>query len=736
MSKEPIGLYIFRFVMGIGLFTFMCLLYWSSELLEKDMKSLHKDVEELKELVSASRIETQKVRTDVLNSLLREQRDRQDFLKDVLSLKMKAPNTPLLRDSKVNIQSSKRDRSSDDAISSHTDPSLPNLLEEDLFYSETLPKLLGPDFIPHGTMRMGSIGRPENLHPFNGFRDVSNMTNMCTISVAGMKYGKFETMSPDMAFKLEERVINEEGLSEYWIHLRQDVYWQPLKQEHFPEDLVLAPHFLKKHKVTAHDFKFYLDTIQNPHVQLPAAVSLRNYLGDIVEFKIIDDFTFTVRWKAQEILTEDEKSSKKVKYSAKGLTGELKPLARFVYQYFPDGSKIVNEDEEADTYRNNSVWAQNFAEHWAKNIIPSCGAWIFDGLSEERALFTRNPDFYEPYAALPQQIELSFKETTEAVWQDFKTGKIDFYNIRPNQLAELNDFLKSEEYREQEERGLGIHRIDYVTRSYNYVGWNQATPWFQSAKVRRAMTIAIDRSRIIRQNLNGMGVEMTGPFFRYSPSYDKNIAPWPYDQDEARELLEEEGWYDSDGNGILDKEINGTVVPFEFTLTYYVKNPTTKINCDYIATALKEIGVKCKLNGVDIADLSNAFDEKGFDAIYLGWALGTPPEEPKQLWHSSGAKEKGSSNAVGFNSKEADTIIESLQYEYDMSNRIQLYHRFHNIVHSEAPYTFLYTPKTTLLYRDYVQNVFIPAERQDLIPGANVPEPSSSLFWLKKPNHG
>ncbi len=246
------------------------------------------------------------------------------------------------------------------------------------------------------------------------------------------------------------------------------------------------------------------------------------------------------------------------------------------------------------------------------------------------------------------------------------------------------------------------------------------------------MTMAIDRKRIIRQNLNGMGIEITGPFFINSPSNDSSISTIPYDLDEARQLLEEEGWYDSDGDGILDKEIDGKRIPFRFSLTYYVKNPNTKINAEYVATALKEIDIDCQLNGVDIADLSNAFDEKSFDAIYLGWALGKPPEEPKQLWHSEGAKQKGSSNAVGFANSDADHIIEKLQYEYNKAERNSLYHRFHGIIYEESPYTFLYTPKTILLYRDRIQNVFIPANRQDLIPGANIAEPNTNIVWIKQ----
>ena len=48
------------------------------------------------------------------------------------------------------------------------------------------------------------------------------------------------------------------------------------------------------------------------------------------------------------------------------------------------------------------------------------------------------------------------------------------------------------------------------------------------------------------------------------------------------------------------------------------------------------------------------------------------------------------------------------------------------------PLYVLVFPKNSYGYREYLQNVFLPVDRQDLIPGANMAEPDSSIFWLKK----
>ncbi len=453
-------------------------------------------------------------------------------------------------------------------------------------------------------------------------------------------------------------------------------------------------------------------------------------MNDVEKIEVIDDLTLVVTWREKKFLEEGKEVSK-IPYKAKQLTGSLSPLASFVYKHFSDGSKIVEEDSDPETYRNNSIWAQNFAQHWAKNIIVSCGPWVFDGMSDTNIKFQRNNEFYDPLDALTDKSDTLFRNTQEAIWQDFISNHLEWTLLSYNQVEEFEQFLKSEKYQEQVKQNAAIKRLDYVARAFSYVGWNEATPYFNSKKVRQAMTHAIDRQRII-QNLNGMAIEITGPFYVYSKSYDSSIKPLSFDLHLARKLLEEEGWFDRDGNGIVEKEIDGKRVPFSFSLTYYVRHPPTKSICEYIATSLKQIGVDCRLNGVDLADLSAAAEGRTFDAITMSWGLGTPPENTRQLWHSEGAKQPGSSNFIGFQNKECDEIIGKLDYEDNIDKRLDLYHRFHAILHDEQPYTFLYTPKRIVVYREYLQNVFIPADRQDLVPGADVGEPIPSIYWIKE----
>lgn len=688
MHKDSIVFNLLRLILWAFLLVFMAMLYWSSLLVEQDLQELKKEVSLLKE-----------------GEVVKEKSAEKE--KNLPERENKVSQRPHLKDE------------------------YPNLLKEDLFYSKTLPEMLGKNFVPHGTRNQAAVGKPENLHPFSQWFTAREWIGLCTAAVSRSQVGKYETFAPDMAIKVELRPVEGKDEVEYWVHLRENVFWQPLDQATLPNNVTISEHFLKKHPVTSHDFKLYYDAIMNPFITEPWAITLRAYYSDVEEFKIIDDLTYVIRWKSYPIVSENGKTEFKNKYLAKGLTLSLTPLASFIYTYFPDGQKIV-EESGPDTYRTNSIWAQNFSTHWAKNIIPSCGPWIFEGWTDRVVKFRRNPDHYFPYDVLVERLEIAIKDSFDNAWQDFKSGASDFFILQPDQLLEFNNFLKSPAYAEQVKKGLRIKRLDYVARSYSYVGWNETKPFFNDSKLREALTLAIDRNRIIKQNMNNMALEIVGTFYLFSPNYDRTISPLPYDPEKAKRLLEEEGWYDTEGDGILRKTIEGKKIPFEFSLTYYAKNPLAKSIVEYITTALKEVGIKVIPKGVDIADLSAELDDKSFDAYILAWALGDPPEDPRQIWYSALAKEKGSSNTIGFQNKKIDDLIDKLTYEYDPEKRILYYHQFDKILYEEMPYAFLFTPKAVFLYREYLQNVFIPAERQDLIPGANVAEPITSLFWLKQ----
>jgi peptide/nickel transport system substrate-binding protein len=198
------------------------------------------------------------------------------------------------------------------------------------------------------------------------------------------------------------------------------------------------------------------------------------------------------------------------------------------------------------------------------------------------------------------------------------------------------------------------------------------------------MTLMMDRETILKKILFGLGTVVSGNFYIKSPDYNQALKPHPYDPAKAMELLRAAGWADHDRDGILDRD--GVPFRFEFLLSSGSKFG------EQVATILQEnlkgIGARMDIRKLEWAVFIQRIDERDFDACTLGWSLSWE-SDPFQLWHSSQA-EKGS-NYVGFVNEEADRIIEAARREFDPGKRHSMYHRFHEIIHEEQPYTFLFT---------------------------------------------
>jgi peptide/nickel transport system substrate-binding protein len=212
--------------------------------------------------------------------------------------------------------------------------------------------------------------------------------------------------------------------------------------------------------------------------------------------------------------------------------------------------------------------------------------------------------------------------------------------------------------------------------------------------VRRALTLLVDKQNIIDKVLLGFGIAVESPIFLKRPEHNASLEPQPFSPERAKALLAEAGWADTDGDGVLDKELSGVRVPLEFEIISNTGNEERKNIGLVVIDQFKKAGINASFRGVDwsiMLDMVKRFD---FDAVILGWTGGasTPPDA-YQIWHSSQAI-PGGSNFVNFRNDEVDQILEAYRLEFDPAVRKKLYDRFQEILYEEQPYTFLYTPNS------------------------------------------
>jgi ABC-type transport system substrate-binding protein len=479
---------------------------------------------------------------------------------------------------------------------------------------------------------------------------------------------------------LAHRVEITDDSKEFTIYLKKGVKWHPVPNV----DLASKHAWLKgEHAVTAQDLVFSFDLIMNPQVE---ASVLRSYFAELESWKAVDPHTVVIRWK-------------KKLYTNVEATLSMWPTPEFLYAYDEQGQRFPKE-----------TLGLRFNQHWYNNKgFVGAGPYRMTSYRPGAAIeLTRNEQFIGDKPALASLIYPIYTDPNQTVLK-LKAHELGFGSLTPGQYRE-----EIQRYEGAAKKPANSPFFDgrilcnkQAVPAYRYIGWNGDRPLFADKRVRRAMTHAFDRQRIIDSVFVGLGTITTSPYLPSTPYADPEIKPIPFDLAAASKLLAEAGWTDSNGDGVLDKQLapnDQKRTPFEFTFLVYNASPEFAALANIYKEDLLKVGVRMKIDSAEWSLMQKRMEEKSFDAFTGGWAL---PWETDlyQIWHSSQADTPRGSNKVGFRNKEADVIIEKLRSTFDKDERIQLLRQFHRIVDAEQPYSFFMVAQGVYCHWSDVKNV-------------------------------
>jgi ABC-type transport system substrate-binding protein len=226
---------------------------------------------------------------------------------------------------------------------------------------------------------------------------------------------------------------------------------------------------------------------------------------------------------------------------------------------------------------------------------------------------------------------------------------------------------------------------------------------------------------IIKQVSKGLARKINGIVNFTQPEYDPSIPGVDFNPDKAKQLLAEAGWTDSDGDGILDKVINGKKVPFKFTFMNYSGNKPGEQMMLIISEQFRKVGIQAEINSAEWSVWINNKRSHNYEATISNFVGNATEDDEFQLLHSSQAKNKGS-NDFSFINPEADKLLEAIRVEFDQSKRFELSKQLQHIVYDEQPLTMLWSTPLRIAILKRFDNVEWFTQR----PCYTVP------FWIVK----
>lgn len=417
--------------------------------------------------------------------------------------------------------------------------------------------------------------------------------------------------------------------------------------------------------LTARDVAFTFEFIMTEAIAAPRS---RAYLSKIKQVTALDDYT------VQFVFGEPY-------FNSLQLAGSLEIMPEHFYRPYLDDPRTFNESR--GLLLGSGPYRLADPEGWTPD--------------QGRVELERNPRYWGAVDGSFDRIVWRVIENDSARLTTFRNQDIDVYGARPREYKKLRD---------DKDLSARTQRFEYMspTAGYSYIAWNErrgdVPTRFADARVRMAMSYLTDVSRVIDEVMLGYAEPAVSPFSPRSQQHDPANTPMLYDLERARALLQEAGFKDGNGDGILEGP-DGK--PFEFELTYFQDNEDTQRIVLLLRDIYARAGVVMRPRPTEWSVMLDNLRRKDFDAITLGWTSGIEIDI-YQMFHSSQTIE-GGDNFIDYRNPVLDNLIDAARAEVDEDKRMKLWREAEGIMVADQPYTFLFRRQTLAFVDKRIANL-------------------------------
>jgi len=236
---------------------------------------------------------------------------------------------------------------------------------------------------------------------------------------------------------------------------------------------------------------------------------------------------------------------------------------------------------------------------------------------------------------------------------------------------------------------------------YTYLNFQTAFALFENPNVRRALTMLVPQQTIVEDIYEGIDLQASSILLPNHFAFSGNVQQPSENVEEALELLASEGWTDSNGDGILDKDGQD----FSFVLTTHTEDPNRVQTVEFLQNVFTQNGLDVSLNIQPFNSLLPDILAGNYELLLIGWLNLVDPDRAmfNQL-HSN-----GTSNWGNYSNPDVDAALDAGRTALTIAGRTQAYQNAARVIADEVPYF-------VLQYQGFHQ--FKVPELQNFVPDA------------------
>jgi len=425
----------------------------------------------------------------------------------------------------------------------------------------------------------------------------------------------------------------------------------------------------------------------------------KNIIGDLAEKFYFEDNTTLVFELRRDVTWQDGQP-----FSAKDVlfTYELINAPQVVSPY-TSTFRMVKHVEVINDYKLKVIYKEPYfkaLELWMSGILP------YHLLKDEKNIMSSSFNTH-PIGTGPYRLtKLEFSKNIELSAYDHyfeHRPKIDkiIYHVIPDANTRFL-MLKTQKIDVGSLEAMQIERqisapffdhykvIEEIAHAYTYLGMNLRRDKFKDPRVRKALSLAIDRKELVDILFMGHGQVCSGPFLPGGPSFNKEVKPPIQDIEKAKALLKAAGYDEAH--------------PFRFEIATSNSSSIRPYAAQILQYQLAKVGVVVTLRVMEWqAFLNMVVFPRDFDTVLLGWSLSLSPD-PYLLWHSDSDK-PGGFNFIGYHNPKVDHLIEQMQGTIERQQLAQVQQQIFADIVADNPYLFLFIPSNIEVVNKKIKNI-------------------------------
>lgn len=303
--------------------------------------------------------------------------------------------------------------------------------------------------------------------------------------------------------------------------------------------------------------------------------------------------------------------------------------------------------------------------------------------------FVRNPDFnwapeelyQNPGPTCLDGFKILFIGEQQTEISALETGEIQYAGIPSQNLADFQD-----------NPDMTLNK--FMDTGIRYVGFNTSKAPWDNQELRQAFAYAINRDEFVALAWGGEAVPLYQPLpptiWGHNPDLD--AGSYHYDPDKAKQMLDDLGYVDVNGDGLREQP-DGS----EWVVPMAVRSQDEwRLQAEVIDAQLRDVGIPLRIDLMESTALTELTQTGTHDLFLLLYGY----QDPSILTYFFDPARKGGSNRAWFSTDELTALLVKADTDLNPETRYQTVTELSQYVIDASPWVFLAVPVTTVGVRN------------------------------------